>query len=460
MGRTDTQSRLKQWLASGKARLQPLTFSQRELWETSPVDPGDPANNICSFFEIKGPVTFEQMKSAVGKVVERQEGMRTSILPGKQRPLQIIRSEGETVLRYRELSAAEARPAALEAIMEECFREPFDLLRGPLYRMDMLRRGPDDHAVVFTIHHAVGDGWTLGAFIDDLFTAYVLGVRESGKALGELRGVRDALSPLPMTYSDWGAAERARWQPSEIADHAQFWKKKLAGSRFLWDRSGAVESASEPLQKWVTALPEDQAAAVRVLARQSGATIFSTLLSAFQFALYRWTGVDDIVVGTPVANRTKASVRETMGYFSGVVPLRCKIDPEQSFLERLRVVQEEAMDAFAHAMPFAELAIALGEPSSPGQHTVFDTRFAFQNHPMPDIELPGISTKVRTISTGTARFDLACELTEDSDEFEVVWIHRPSVISVADVRALDGLFLEVLTSAGRQLKTSPAGIRA
>lgn len=454
-----TQSRLKELLASGKARLQPLTFSQREIWETSPVGPSDPANHICSFFEIKGPATVEQIKIAVGRVVERQEAMRTSFLPGKERPLQIIRSSGgEPNVNFRELTAAEAKPGAIEKVMAEGFSESFDFLSGPLYRMDILQRGPEDLVVAFTIHHTVGDGWTLGAFVEDLCAAYILGMRESGLDLGKIKGIRESLSPLKMTHSEWGAAERAQWQPADIERHIEFWKTRLAGSSLLWGEVGKNGDKTERLQRWVSEMSEEQADAVRELTRQSGVTVFSTLLSAFQITLYLWTEVDDFVLGTPVANRTKASVRETMGYFSGVVPLRGKIDKGQSFSDRLKVVHEETMDAFEHTIPFAELAKALGEPKSPGQHTVFDTRFAYQNHPMPEISLPGFSTKVRVISTGTARFDLACELTEDNGGFEVVWLHRPSVVPIEDVYELDGLFRKVLTSVCSDPKILPAAI--
>ena len=116
------------------------------------------------------------------------------------------------------------------------------------------------------------------------------------------------------------------------------------------------------------------------------------------------------------------------------------------------------MDDFAHTLPFVELAKALGESSTPTRHVIFDTRFAYQNHPMPEVSLPGISTKVRVVSTGTTRFDLACELTDDKGGFEVVWLYRPSLVSLEEVRELDGLFRSVLTSVCRDPKLSAAAI--
>ena len=320
---SDARARLKEWLSSGQAKLHPLTLQQREMWETSPVAPGDPANHICSYFEIQGPVTFEHTKAAVARLVERHEALRTSFLPGKERPLQIVRASAESIepaVRYRKLEEGDD----LEAIMEESFREPFDFVRGPLYRLDMFERGEDDFVSAFTIHHSVGDGWTLGAFVEDLCSAYILELQDSGELdLGKVGNLRQSLPDLAMTHTTWGAVERAKWTPAEIGKHAEFWKRRLEGSQKVFavetDRTGLLD-------KWVTELPADLSASVRALSKRTGATLFNTLLASFQIALRRWKGVSDITVGTPVANRREAAVKETMGYFAGIVPLRGKVD--------------------------------------------------------------------------------------------------------------------------------------
>lgn len=456
----DPKERLKEWLASGQARLQPLTHTQRELWETSPVPPEDPANHICSYFEIRGPFTFELCGEAIRKVVERQEVMRTSFLPGKERPVQMIRSKPELALRYRALRPDETTPEGLAEAMAEGFGEPFDFLRGPLYRMDLLRKAPEHHVLAFTIHHAVADGWTLGAFVEDLCTAYVMSVRDAGKALGQIRGIRDGLPPLEMSYSDWGAAERARWHPAELARHADYWRSRLRGSRLLFEPGGWADGGSPPpLRKQVTAIPAALTDAARGLARRSGVTLFSALLAAFRVALHRWKGerAEDVVVGTPVANRNRAALRETMGYFAGVVPLRNRLDPGRPFVETLRAGHDQVVEDFAHAMPFAELAASLGSgTAATARHGVFDVRFALQNHPIPDIELPGISTRLRTCSTGTSRFDIGCELTEDGGELELVWLYRPPVVEPSELGELDRLFRAVLGEVCRQPEAPPA----
>ncbi len=431
----DNRARLKQWLDSGEARLQPLTFSQRELWEASPVPVADVSNHICTFMEVRSALSQQDCEAAMQRVVDRQEVLRLSILPGKNGPLQLIRRTAQPAMQFRELTAAQSQPEALEEHMRGIFEKPFDLLRGPLYRVEVLRRGPDDLILVFAIHHAIADGWTLGVFVQDIFTSYLLGAM----------GASGTLQPVPLSYADWGAAERASWPAAKLDDHARFWKSQLAGAPRLWNSPGG--NARRRLEREVTFVPVDVTLAVRDLARRSDATLFSALLAAFQITLFRWTGKTDIVVGTPVANRAKQDVRETMGYCSGNVPLRGQVVPDRSLAESIRETHQTAVDSFANAMPFAELVRALDDPPAPDHNPVFDVRFALQNHPIPDVDAPEVSVRLRMRSTGTARFDLGCEITESGDRLEVVWLYRPDLFTAADIEILDGLFLEVLSTA-------------
>ena len=195
------------------ARLQPLGLSQRELWETSPVPVADPANYICSFIEIKGAITEKECEAALQRGVDRQEALRITFLPGKERPFQLVRSTGSE-LRYRGLSREEARPEVLEDLLKETYREPFDLMQGPVFRVDMLRRAANDHILAFAIHHGVADGWSLGVFVQDLCTAYVMGLTGLRKAVAVgVMGVPSSVPPVPQTYTEWAAAERATWPP-------------------------------------------------------------------------------------------------------------------------------------------------------------------------------------------------------------------------------------------------------
>jgi hypothetical protein len=433
----DNRARLKKWLESGDARLYPLTFSQRELWETSSAPPADVSNHICCIINVHGPISSEDCVASLERVVNRQEVLRLSFLPGKNGPVQLIRSRSEPVIRFRDISP-KTPPEGIEELALETFYKPFDLVQGPLYRVEIIRRAPDDILMVFAIHHAIADGWTLGVFVRDLSAAYVL----------QRTGATNGLPPVPTSYSAWGATERGIWQTAELEPRIAFWKSRLTGIRPLWTIPDNSDIVLVP-RRLVSELPAETTTAVRELARCNGATLFSTLLALFQIALSRWTGENDLVVGTPVANRTRQDVCETMGYFSGIVPLRGQVERDRPFTEHVRIVHQTTVDSFANAMPFAELVQAVGEHPSPTRNTIFQVRFALQNHPVPDVEIRGLSLKLRMRSTGTPRFDLGCEITERGDTLEVVWLFRKNLFSIPEIEELGRLFQSVVENSSR-----------
>ena len=433
----EKRARFRQWLERGEACLHSLTLPQRELWETSSAPAGDVSNHICCVINVRGLITPEDCVASLQRVVDRQEVLRLSILPGKNGPVQLIRARAEPVMRFRDISP-QTPAEKIEELALQTFSEPFDLVQGPLYRVEVLRRTPDNQLMVFAIHHAIADGWTLGVFVQDLCAAYVQ---------QRMRGP-DKLPPVPTSYSAWGAAERAFWQSAELEPRIAFWKSRLTGIRRLWSVPDQADVVFLP-RRLVSRLPAEISGPVRELARRSGATLFSTLLAAFQVTLSRWTGAEDIVVGTPVANRTRQDVRETMGYFSGVVPLREQVERNRPFAEHLRIVHQSTVDSFANAMPFAELVRAIGEGPSPKHNPIFEVRFALQNHPVPDVEIRGLSLKLRMRSTGTPRFDLGCEITELGDTLEVVWLFRENLFSQPEIEELGRLFRTVVENICR-----------
>ncbi len=431
----DPRTRLKQWLESGEAQLHPLSFPQRELWESSPVPVEDTANHICCLIEVRGALTEPDCRGAIQRVVNRQEVLRLSILPGKERPLQLVRKNFGIDFDFRAVDTADAQPEAIEEAAAKIFRKPFDLVQGPLYRVVDLSHGANAHVLVFAIHHAIADGWSLGVMVQDLFAAYV-----------EVLTKSPAASPaVPQNYSAWGAMERALWQPAVLAERLEFWQPALAGAPRMWN----MPITRGAPKRWLASIPAGLTDETRELARRSGITFFNTLLGAFQIAFCEWSGCEDLVVGTPVANRTKQNSRDTMGYYSGIVPLRGQIDRARTAADHLKAGHRLTIDAFANAIPFVELARALGEKSAAGYNPLFEVRFALQNHPVPDVKLPNLSARLSMRSTGTARFQLGCEITEEKEGLEVAWLFRENLFSQRDIEALDGIFRKVLTGICR-----------
>lgn len=446
----DPRVRLKSLIASGEARLLPLSLPQRELWENSPVAPSDPANHICATIEIRGVVSFDHCEEALRTVVQRQEVLRTSFLSGDGKAAQILLTRSETTLPCRDVGSAED----FDAVLATIFSKPFDFVRGPLYRVEMLRRAADHHVLALVFHHAIADGWTLGVFVGDFTAAYILALRESGHATAHIQSIKQGLREPGLTYSGWAASEKAHWQSGEIERNAGYWRARLEGSGLLF-KIARTDQPLEPLKKRVTCLSPQVVDAARALAKKAEVTLFSVLLTAFRATLFRWKAASDVVLGVPYANRSKTQTRDTMGYFAGVIPLRMCFQPAHSFSENLTANHAAQVEDFAHVMPFAELAKAVRPDKGECLHHIFDVRFALQNHPVPDIELPGISTRLKTISTGTSRFDMACELTEDRNSMEVVWLYRQAVVGEDEIDHLDRLLGAVLEEAGRNLENRP-----
>ncbi|MDB6146894.1 MAG: Condensation domain protein [Spartobacteria bacterium] len=431
----DQRARLRQWLDSGEAQLHPLTLPQRELWETSPVPVEDSANHICCLIEVRGLLTERACRAAIQLVVDREEVLRLSVLPGRERPLQMIRRSCGINFDFREVAPDDARPEAIEELAAEIFRTPFDFVQGPLYRVVDLCRAANDHVLVFAIHHAIADGWSLGIFVEELFVAYLQGIA----------GSSETLPPVQETYAAWGATERAFWKPAILEKRIEFWRNKLAGSRRLWNcpiTLGAPE-------RWLSSIPEALANETRELARRTSVTLFSALFGVFQIAFSEWSGFNDFVVGTPVANRTRQAARETMGYYAGIVPLRGQVDRSRVASDHLRAGHQLTIDSFSSAIPFVELAHALGEKSTAGYNPLFEIRFALQNHPIPEVSLPNMSARLSMRSTGTARFQLGCEITEVRGGLEVAWLFRENLFSRRDIESLDGIFQRVLADVCR-----------
>jgi hypothetical protein len=429
----DQRARLKQWLDSGEGQLHPLTFPQRELWEVSPVAVEDNANHICCLIDVHGGLTEGEARAAIQRVVDRQEVLRLSILPGKERPLQMIRKNCGINFDFREIN--DARPEAIEELTVEIFRAPFDLVQGPLYRAADLRLAKNHHVLVFAIHHAIADGWSLGVLVQDLFAAYIEVVTGSSKALPS----------VSQTYSAWGAAERAFWKPEILEQRIEFWRTKLASPGRMWNPPITPGAPT----RWLSTIPAALTNETRELARRTGVTFFSALFGAFQIAFSEWSEFVDLVVGTPVANRIKQTARDTMGYYAGVVPLRGHVDRSRVVVDHLRAGHQLTVDSFANAIPFVELVHALGEKSEGGYNPLFEVRFALQNHPMPEISLPNLSARLSMRSTGTPRFQLACEITEEGEGLEIAWLFRENLFSPRDIESLDGIFHRMLAGICR-----------
>ncbi|MCB1032626.1 MAG: non-ribosomal peptide synthetase, partial [Acidobacteria bacterium] len=329
----------------------PLSFAQERMWFLHRLEPTSTAYNIDGFYHLHGRLDVAVLSRVIGEILRRHEVLRTTFETVDGRPVPRISPDLDLALPVVDLRAlpdSTRRREARRLAGEEAAR-PFDLALGPLVRLSLLRLGDDEHLVLLTLHHIVSDGWSmslLGSEVAALYRAFVAG--ESSP-----------LPELPIQYLDFAAWQRA-WLAGEVLDEQMdYWREHLAGAPPLIEL---------PTDRPRTTAPQDRGAqrpvhisaqateALQALGRRSGATLFMTLLSAFQALLWRYGGQDDILVGSPIAGRNRIETEGLIGFFVNTLVLRGNLSGDPGFELLLANNREVVLEAHAHQdLPFEKL---------------------------------------------------------------------------------------------------------
>jgi amino acid adenylation domain-containing protein len=386
----------------------PLSYSQEWMWVAGQLNPEAAAYNAPVAAHLDGALDPGALARALHEVARRHEVLRTVFTVQDGTPVQVIQPAAPFALPVVDLSGLAGTPdrtdpsdrtdrsdlkarEALALAAAEAAR-PFDLEAGPPARALLVRRGAEDHLLLFSPHHLVTDGWSAGVLLREIAALY------GGESLPE----------LPVQYGDYAVWQR-RWLTGEpLATLAAWWREQLAGAPpFLElpvDRSGATPPGG--LGERLPFRPETgQVEALRILARGHGSTLFAVLLAAWTTLLARITRQDDLVVGTPVANRTRRELEGLIGYFVNDVPLRTRLGGDPPFLELLDRVHATALGAWAHQdLPLQKILQAVAGAS--GGAPLFRTWFQLQNMRLPDVQLPGVRLSPVEVDAPAATFDL------------------------------------------------------
>ena len=291
---------------------------------------------------------------------------------------------------------------------EEEANRPFDLSAAPLLRVRLLRLDESEHVAAVTMHHLVADGWSVEVLVDELSQLY-----------GAF--VRGRLSPLPeptLQYGDFAVWEERWLEDSDAAAQRRWWRERLAGLTPLQLRTDRPRPAEPSHRGGVQTfhVPARLAGAITNLARREGATLFMTLLAAFSVLLHRYTGLEDIAVGSPVANRNRREVEGLIGCFVNTLVMRCDVSGEPSFLTVLRRVRDFTIEALAHQdLPFEDVVAAVAPDRDTSSNPLFQVMFSLENDPNTVLHLPGLALAPVEVETGVAKFDLSLNMTETAD---------------------------------------------
>ena len=393
----------------------PLSFSQQRLWLLDQLAPNNPAYNIASAFQLGGRVDEEALRQSVLMLVHRHEILRTTFALVDDQPVQVIHQDLPPELEVVDLrdqdddtrAAEVARRTAGEA------QRPFDLARGPLLRLLLLRLADDDHVLLLTIHHIVFDGWSLGVLVEELAALYSFYIN----ALPIQSAQQSTPLPaLPIQYADYAAWQR-QWLRGEVLERQlAYWRAQLAGVpaalELPTDHARPAVQGTRGARHAVELDPEMTAALV-ALSRREHVTLFMTLLAAFQVLLSRYSGQEDICVGTPIAGRSHPAAEPLIGCFVNTLVLRADLAGDPAFRAILEQVREVALGAYAHQeLPFEYLVEALQPERNLSRTPLFQVMFALQNFPHPQVTLADVRLLPLDDAGGTAKFDLMLVLWE------------------------------------------------
>src|SRR5579884_614820 len=388
----------------------PLSCAQKRLWFLNHLEPGPQYNDHFNL-RIHGPLHVPALQASLGEIVRRHEALRARFVVERGEPVQRLNPPGNIPLPITDLSGL-PEPQRMEkatALAIEEARLPFDLQTGPLLRAQLLRLAPDDHLLLLTLHHIAIDGWSRGVFLRELMALYP----------ANLAGKPSPLPPLKIQYADFAQWQQQWLQESVMLKQLSYWKEELAGApAFLeWPADfSRPEIQSYGGARLPIRISKPLTDALNELSRREGCTLFMTLLAAFQTLITRYTRQEDIVVGTPIANRNRTEIEELIGVFVNTLVLRGNFSGNPAFREVLARTRETALAAYANQdFPFEKLVEELQPARNQSYNPIFQVMFILQNTPMPGLKAGELSIEPFEIDSGVAKFDLTLNMEETAE---------------------------------------------
>jgi len=318
----------------------PMSFAQQRLWFLDQLERDSAFYNIPAAVRITGPLEVSVLERSLNEIVRRHEALRTTFATVQGEPVQLIAPHAEVRLPVRDLTALgeQAREQEVQRLVREEARCPFDLSRGPLLRVSVLKLAEHCHVLLLNMHHIISDGWSIGVFFQELAAFY--GAFSWGEAA--------PLPPLPVQYADYALWQRQWLQGEVLQTQLAYWRERLKGDlpvlELLSDRPRlAVQTYRGALKAF--ALPRELSQALNDLARRQGVTLFMVLLAAFQVLLHRYTQQKDILVGSPIAGRNRSEIEGLIGFFVNTLVLRTDLTGDPTFVELLSRVKEVTLGA-------------------------------------------------------------------------------------------------------------------
>ncbi|WP_374090326.1 non-ribosomal peptide synthase/polyketide synthase [Methylomicrobium lacus] len=432
----------------------PLSYAQQRLWFLDQFEGPNSRYNLPAALRLRGTLDLAALARTFEEIVRRHESLRTTFTAVDGEARQRIQPAAGVPLPLTDLRSLPeaARAAEAEALLAAESAQPFDLGRDLLLRTRLLQLRDDEHLLVITAHHIAADGWSVGVLVKEvaaLYGAYA-------------RGEASPLAELPIQYADYAVWQRRWLQGAERSRLENYWRGRLAG---------LPELHSLPTDRPRPALQSDRGAVHRQhfgreltaelnkLGQQEGATLFMTLQAAFSALLARYSGGADIVLGTPIANRTQAELAPLIGFFVNTLVLRLDLSEDLRFIDLLRQARERALEAYAHqSLPFEQLVELMEPERSLSHHPLFQVMLTLQNNEQGELALPDLTVSAVEPPLAVAKFDLLLNLEEGPEGLDAIWVYAADLFDAATIARMAGHFEHLLEGIVRAPEQSIRGL--
>ncbi|MEH2118253.1 non-ribosomal peptide synthetase [Nostoc sp.] len=448
----------------------PTSFAQQRLWFLDQLAPGNPFYNVSTALRLTGSLNFTALKQTFNEIVRRHETLRTTFVMVEQQLVQAIAPSVTIPLPLIDLRNFESqeRETQVQQIVTQEAQHPFNLTTGPLLRVKLLQLDEAEYLLLLNLHHIVADGWSIGVLIRELgilYTAFAEDQRclttsdsrssEPSQPPLRLLSKSTSLPELPIQYADFAQWQREWLQGvgangcSPLQTQLAYWQKQLEGISVLNLPTKQLRPAVPSYRgaKQFLELPHSLTQALEALSYQEGVTLFMTMLAAFQTLLYRYTQQEDIVVGSPIANRNRSELEGLIGFFVNSLVLRTDFSGKPTFRELLNRVKEVTLGAYSHQdLPFEKLVEELHPERDLSRNPLFQVVFSLQNTPIVALELPGLTLSLFEYESKTAKLDLELHLWQDLDSLKGQMVYSTDLFDDTTITRMLGHLQTLLKS--------------
>lgn len=418
----------------------PLSSAQQRLWFLERLNEGSTQYNLYSGLCLQGSLNSNFLVKSLNKIIERHEILRTSFMEEDGQPVQVVSREIRMELPLIDLTdiPKDERKKTALSLAEKEAEKPFNLKNSPLMRGKLFRTDENEHILVLSAHHIIFDGWSFKILLKELESCYQAYVK----------GKEPELPPLKIQYPDYARWQKKRLLQDNIRRQVDYWKEKLNGKLPVTDLPVAKKRPAVQTYegaRFTGIIPDDISKRLRSTADMEGVTLYMLLLAAFKVLLYKYTGQEEIIVGSPVANRNRVELESLIGFFTNNLVIRTGIDAKSSFRELLKTVRDVTLEAYANQdVPFEKIVEELNLPRDMSRNPLFQVFFSLQDTPLPQVELPGLSVSGLNIDGGTSRFDISVDINDRTEDLEVNFEYNTNLFNSGTIARMAGHYSQVL----------------